>query len=100
MRMEGNCCYILYSKLIDKFYIGSCHDSLEERIVNHNNHKYGSHRFTASANDWNLVLKIDTKNYAHAVRIERKIKSMKSRIYIQNLTKYDELIEKVILETT
>ena len=97
--MKEICCYILFSELLNKFYIGVCQDSLEDRITKHNNHEYGNHRFTAAANDWKLFLQIDTKNYAHAVRIERKIKSMKSRIYIQNLTKYPELIEKLISET-
>ena len=98
--MKEICCYILFSELLNKFYIGVCQDSLEDRITKHNDHTYGEHRFTARANDWNLFLQIDTKDYAHAVRIERKIKSMKSRIYIQNLTKYPELIEKIISETT
>ena len=68
--------------------------------MKHNNHEYGNHRFIAAANYWKLFIQINSKNYAHAVRIERKIKSMKSRIYIQNLTKYPELIEKLISKTT
>ena len=98
--MTNICCYIIFSQSLNKFYIGACQNSLEDRITKHNNHEYGNHRFTAAANDWKLFLQIDTKDYAHAVRIERKIKSMKSRIYIQNLIKYPELIEKIISETT
>jgi putative endonuclease len=44
-------------------------------------------------------LKFETKDYAHALRLERKIKSMKSSKYIQNLANYPELTEKIISET-
>ncbi|MCP9769307.1 GIY-YIG nuclease family protein, partial [Lacihabitans sp. LS3-19] len=49
--------------------------------------------------DWNLFLKIPTDNYAHAIRLERKIKSMKSSKYISNLKKYPDLITKILEET-
>ena len=97
--MRDCCCYIIYSKILSKFYTGACQDSLKDRIAKHNNHSYGNHKFTSSANDWELFLRIDTVDYAHAIRLERKIKSMKSSKYIQNLKKYPELIEKIRLET-
>ncbi len=44
--------YILYSKKIDKYYIGSCL-VLQERFQEHLQGKYeGS--FTSSVNDWEL----------------------------------------------
>jgi putative endonuclease len=73
--------------------------SLQKRIDNHNTGFYGSKTFTSNANDWILYLKIETQDYAHAIRIERKIKSMKSRVYIENLKKYSELVEKVFNNT-
>ena len=93
------CCYILYSPALGKFYTGACQDSLVERIRKHNNHDYGNHRFTAVSNVWELFLKIEVNNYAHAVRLERKIKSMKSSTFIRNLIKYPELVEKIKSET-
>lgn len=90
--MADVCCYILYSPYFDKFYTGACQESLSQRIVKHNEHAYGSHRFTAAANDWELFLRIDAPDYAHAFRIERKIKSMKSKVFIRNLGKYPELV--------
>ena len=93
------CCYIIYSKQIDRFYIGVTQSSLIGRIDFHNSAKYGKNKFTAKANDWELFLKIDVINIQHALKIERKIKSMKSRIYIQNLSKYPELITKIKSET-
>ena len=54
--------------------------------------------FTSKASDWILFLQFELKDYAHAIRLERKIKSMKSRKYILNLSKYPELREKIINE--
>src|SRR5436190_997480 len=93
------CCYIIYSPTLRRFYTGACRDSLDNRIFNHNSHKYGNHRFTATVADWELFLKIEAIDYPQAVRIERKIKSMKSSVYIQNLKKYPELRSKLFLQT-
>ena len=97
--MRDICCYILFSQNLNKFYVGACQDSLDSRIQKHNNHEYGIHRFTSTANDWVLFLKIDVADYSHAIRLERKIKAMKSRKYIVNLQKYPEIILKIIEET-
>jgi len=91
--------YILYSNNIDKFYIGACHKDLNNRIKNHNLGSYGDNKFTAQTKDWILFLKFELENYAHAIRLERKIKSMKSSKYILNLLKYPELRKKIVLET-
>ena len=97
--MADFCCYILYSASLDKFYIGACQDSLEERIRKHNPHAYGNHRFTAAANDWELFLKIEADSFPHAVRLERKIKSIKSRKFIRDLVQYPQLVHEIKLET-
>ena len=91
--------YILYSRKKDTFYIGACHKDLNTRIENHNSGIYGSQTFTSITNDWELFLQFELGTYAHAIRLERKIKSMKSRKYILNLSKYPELREKIIKET-
>ncbi len=93
-------CYILHSPTLNKFYIGATQSELDSRIEKHNDHSYGNHRFTAQVNDWELFLELEVKDYAQAIRIERKIKSMKSKIYIQNLKKYPELREKLVKETS
>ena len=77
-------CYILFSKKLQKFYVGVTQNDLTERIVKHNNQSYGKHRFTAKADDWELFLYIPTHEYLKATRIEKKIKSMKSAKYIRN----------------
>jgi len=42
---------------------------------------------------------IPAKDYNHAIRIEKKIKSMKSSIYIRNISNYPELLEKLVRST-
>ena len=97
--MKDICCYILWSEKLGKFYIGACQDSLQERIKKHNMGFYDGSNFTKKANDWSIYLRIDAMDYSHAVRIEKKIKSMKSSIYIKNLLKYPDLISKIFEET-
>ncbi|WP_425639422.1 GIY-YIG nuclease family protein [Algoriphagus yeomjeoni] len=69
-----NCCYILFSPSLDKFYTGITQDTLESRILKHNQHLHGSHRFTAKASDWELFLQLGAESFAHARRMELKIK--------------------------
>ncbi len=81
------------------FYVGACFEDLEQRIVNHNLGKYGGKSFTSQTDDWSLFIKFDCDDYPHAIRLERKIKSMKSKKYILNLQKYQELRSKIKEET-
>jgi putative endonuclease len=92
-------CYILWSNTIQKYYVGVCQNNLNGRILAHNEHLYGRKSFSAIANDWTLFLFIKTDDFSQAVKIERKIKAMKSKVYIQNLSKYPELIQKIVNET-
>ena len=86
--------YILYSKNIDQFYIGSCLN-LEERIIQHRNHTFKV-SFTKRTDDWQIFFKIDNLEYQQARKIEKHIKNMKSRKYLFNLTKYKDITTKLI----
>ncbi len=90
-----NYCYIIFSKKLNRFYIGACHDNLDLRIEKHNNHSYGKNHYTAKASDWELFISIECETYDMARRIEMHIKRMKSSNYIRNLKKYPELIDKI-----
>lgn len=89
-------CYILFSEQLQKFYVGATQDDVQNRIDKHNNKFYGQQKFTATADDWNLFLSIPSDDYAHAVRIERKIKSMKSSKFIEKLKSNEDLINWLI----
>ena len=91
--------YILYSQSIDRFYIGSTADNLEDRLSKHLKIEYGNKAFTSKASDWVVFWSVCTDNILHAKRIERKLKQMKSRVYLQNLVKYPELVTKIFNET-
>ena len=92
-------CYILFSEELHKYYVGSTQADVYLRVKKHNEGTYGRNHFTVRANDWKLVLFIETTDYSHAIRIERKIKSMKSSAYIRNLISYPELQERLYSET-
>jgi putative endonuclease len=89
------CCYIIFSKKLNRFYIGVCHDDLQLRIEKHNSHEYGLHRYTAKANDWEGYLIIECETFSQATKIEKRIKRMKSSVYVRNLLKYPEMVAKL-----
>lgn len=80
-------CYILYSVSVDSYYIGITQESIESRIEKHNDHSYGNH-FTSKAKDWQLFLLLPCSTVAQSMKIEKHVKKMKSRKYIQNLKAY------------
>ncbi|WP_339611828.1 GIY-YIG nuclease family protein [uncultured Planktosalinus sp.] len=74
--------YILYSKNLNRFYIGHTGDTLDNRLKKHlSNHK----GFTSNAKDWEIVYSefYETKNEAY--QRELKVKKMKSKKFIKNL---------------
>ena len=91
-----NCCYILYSEKLDVFYTGATHDPIDHRIEKHNLHTYGKDKFTATTNDWKLYLSIPCDSFKQALAIEKHIKQMKRRKYLENLKQYPEMIQKLI----
>ena len=73
--------YILYSKKIDKYYVGACTD-LDSRFYEHN---LGRSKFTSTGIPWELVYCEEWEDLVLAKQRELKIKKMKSRVYIQEL---------------
>jgi putative endonuclease len=73
--------YILYSKKIDKYYVGACTD-LDRRFYEHN---LGRSKFTSTGIPWELVYCEEWEDLVLAKQRELKIKKMKSRVYIQEL---------------
>ena len=73
--------YILYSKKIDKYYVGACTD-LDRRLYEHN---LGHSKFTSTGIPWELVYKEEWDDLILAKQRELKIKKMKSRAYLEGL---------------
>ncbi|THF48191.1 GIY-YIG nuclease family protein [Flavobacterium supellecticarium] len=84
-----NFVYILYSKKLDKHYIGFT-QNLTQRIEFHLNDTQ-SRKFTYKANDWELIFTIECESKNQGLSIEKHIKAMKSKIYIRNLLQYPEM---------
>ncbi len=82
--------YVLYSKTIDGYYVGSCIEFLS-RFQEHLNKTY-ENAYTRKASDWKLYFLLENLEYAQARKIEKHIKLMKSRTYIENLKKYPEMV--------
>ena len=74
--------YILYSGSLDKYYVGSTGDLIEERIRKHNSNHSG---FTGKRNDWKLVYKEEYADKSAVLKREREIKGWKSRKRIELL---------------
>jgi putative endonuclease len=74
--------YILYSKTLDRYYIGHTGLSLEDRL---RRHLSGHDGFTAKAKDWVIVWSRPAASETEAYALERTIKSWKSRQRIERL---------------
>jgi len=86
--------YILYSKTSDIYYIGYSKD-LQLRLEYHHFKEFPI-SFTSKYSDWELFFSIDHISAGTAVKIERHIKKMKSRVYIENLKRYPAIAEKLL----
>ena len=89
-------CYILFSKKLNKFYIGSTSNSVGNRLEQHLTDLYGKNKFTHAAKDWTVFYKISCTSYKQAMTIEKHIKKMKSTTYIRNLKKYPEISQRLL----
>ena len=85
--------YILFSKSIDSYYVGSCLN-LEKRVKEHNSGVY-KNSFTCRAKDWLIYFNFDV-DYKLARKIENHIKKMKSRKYYKDLKSYPEIMQSLI----
>jgi putative endonuclease len=89
--------YILYSRKLDRFYVGRTED-LDFRLQLHNN-PIESRKYTARGIPWELRLKIPCESKEQTIQAEKLIKQMKSRKFIESLLE-DELLVAEILKRT
>ena len=75
--------YILFSKKINKYYVGACID-LNRRLHEHN---IGHSKFTSTGTPWELVHQEQWEDLISAKRRESEIKKKKSRKFIEELIK-------------
>jgi len=65
--------YIIYSSLLDQYYVGKS-DNIEERLFRHNN---SGSKSTKKANDWEVVYTEIYQSNSEAVKRELAIKKKK-----------------------
>jgi putative endonuclease len=75
--------YILYSKKINRYYVGSTSD-LQDRI---NRHNQGRSTYTKKGMPWELIKCFDYLNRSEAVRLENKIKKRGISRYLQDINR-------------
>jgi len=74
--------YILYSTVLDRYYIGCTGDDLVERLRRHNTNHKG---FTGGIGDWRVVYTELFQTKEDAYKREREVKKWKSRKMIEKL---------------
>jgi putative endonuclease len=84
--------YILHSEKLNRYYTGATSD-IDIRLDFHKNAE--ANKFTHKVDDWDLVFTIECDNKSQMLTIERHIKKMKSKTYVQNLIKYPEMVSKL-----
>ncbi len=92
--MDIHFVYILYSPKLDRCYTGQTFD-LVSRLEKHNSGYYEA-KWTLKGIPWEIFCSIECENKSQALAIEKHIKSMKSRAYIENLKKYPEMTVKLL----
>ncbi|MBK9421931.1 MAG: GIY-YIG nuclease family protein [Flavobacteriales bacterium] len=80
--------YILYSNKVDRYYVGESVDPVD-RSIQHNEHLYTGSA-TSIANDWILQIAVICVDRSHARRLEKWIKSQKSRTTIKRMIEEDQ----------
>ena len=83
--------YIIYTRSFDKFYVGESIDPTE-RVLQHNKGLYKG-ASTSYAKDWELKLTLSVATKEDALKIERFLKSMKSKKFIGKLISDDAFLQ-------
>jgi putative endonuclease len=86
--------YIIYSPKTDKFYVGET-TNVEQRLALHNQHSFKK-AFTTSAKNWVIKLSFECKSREEALDLERFIKRMKSKVFIQKIIKDPNILKDIL----
>ena len=89
-----NYLYFIFSPSKNKIYVGVT-SNLEERLQKHNNHTY-SKAYSKMASDWEYVLKKGFTNKEDALFLERFIKKMKSRKFIEKIINKPDILNDIL----
>ncbi len=88
--------HIIYSKKSNKYYTGETSD-IHTRLEFHNNH-HNKKAFTSSANDWVMKFTYKTSSKEDAIFLEKFIKRMKSRKFIEKIILNPLILAQILAE--
>jgi len=74
--------YILFSKQLQKHYVGYTSRNITIRLKEHLNDHKG---FTTKAKDWKIVFNLDLDAKKEALMLERKIKKRGAKRYLNDI---------------
>ena len=86
--------YVIYSEHLKRYYIGESQDP-ENRLEQHNTH-YFKNNFTKAANDWVIKLKYPTNSKEDAIFLEKFIKRMKSKKFIEKVISKQSILTEIL----
>jgi len=86
--------YILYSKTLNRFYVGET-QNIDKRIILHNS-RYFKKAFTKSASDWKVVLGKKCNIREEAMYLESFIKRMKSKKFIEKVIATPNILDDIL----
>ena len=87
--------YILFSKRLDRYYIGNTDLPPDKRLKQHNQ-ACNPGSYTTKGIPWSLYLVLKCISREQARKVELHIKKMKSKKYIQNLRQYPEMRQRLL----
>ena len=85
--------YILYSHKLKRYYIGTSDDP-KRRLLEHNEVKYDK-AFSAKGIPWEMKLYYACKSSSNAYELERFIKRMKSKVFIERVLQNPKILEEI-----
>jgi putative endonuclease len=88
--METYFVYLLYSQKLNRFYIGTT-DNPVKRLMEHNSIKYED-AYTVKGIPWEKKLVYQCKSSENAYSIEKFIKRMKSKVFIQKIIENPDIL--------
>jgi putative endonuclease len=86
--------YFILSPAKNKIYVGVT-SNLQERLRKHNDHLYAG-AFSKIATDWELIFQKEFEDKQEALFLERFIKRMKSRKFIQKIIENPEILNDIL----
>jgi putative endonuclease len=86
--------YILYSKKLDRYYVGTT-DDVVKRLSEHNSGLY-DRSFTAKGIPWDLRLSFECETSEKAYFLERFLKGMNSRIFLEKVVADSNILLDVL----